>query len=97
MIYIVIIVMDKGDSCLHFYPNKKELSEATQMLDGLVRLHDKIAVSYKHYNATDSYVVGYVVHSIKNHNRKTILCFDATLKLGIPLSEWIAEAKERLI
>lgn len=95
MIYIVIILMDKGEPCLHFYPNKKELSEATQMLDELVRLHDDIIVSYKHYDPTDTYVVGYVVHSITNYNRKTILCFDATLKLGIPLSKWIAEAKER--
>lgn len=93
MIYIVIIVMDKGDPCLHFYPNKKELSEATQMLDELVRLHD-VLVSNCTHDTTDSYVIGYVVHSITNHNRKTILCFEATLKMGIPLAKWISEAKE---
>ena len=65
------------------------------MLDELVRLHDVLVSNCTH--DSDSYVVGYVVHSITNHNQKAILCFEATLKMGIPLAKWIAEAKESLI
>lgn len=94
MIYIIIIVMDKGDPCLHFYPNKKELSEATQMLDDLIRLHG-VLVANCTYGFNESFVVSYLVHQIKNHNQKVIFCDMATHRLGIPLAEWVAEAKER--